>query len=77
MAGIFKKGKNFKFMFLLDGYDEVKHYEGDPSLDQAVILNSIFTNIKFHNTIITSRPQAMEGSKSLENFKKIIEIQPL
>jgi hypothetical protein len=39
MAGIFKKGKNLKFMFLLDGYDEVKHYEGDQSLAQAVSLN--------------------------------------
>lgn len=29
MAEIWKKAKTLKFMFLLDGYDEVKQFEGD------------------------------------------------
>lgn len=37
----------------------------------------IFQHVKNYNTIITSRPKATQGSKSLEDFKKIIEIQPL
>ena len=29
MDSIFKKNKNSKLLFLLDGYDGVKHFEGD------------------------------------------------
>lgn len=39
MTAIWKKEKNYKLMFLLDGYDEVKHFEGDQSLAQSVILS--------------------------------------
>lgn len=31
MDSIFKKTRNSKLLFLLDGYDGVKHFEGDDS----------------------------------------------
>jgi hypothetical protein len=39
MDSIFKRTKNIKLLFLLDGYDGVKHFEGDKTKSELIVLN--------------------------------------
>lgn len=56
---------------MLDGYDEVSHEEGSDS-DAGRLLKDLMDSVKPFNTVITSRPEAVQRSNQLKNYERVI-----